>query len=159
MERETSEKASIVFHRSRGITDVYSKIGEVSIDDAFANTTVLKVSNNACISTANASTQTLAKLDSKLAVVGRPRKIALRNIFGAHSISLISNTECSEEIQCKSYPLESGKHCLSFTPAHQGVYHIKVQNSRGSNIPCNPCMIRVIPSPEITCKEVRAFKV
>ena len=158
VERETSEKANIMFHCSRGITDVYSKIGEVSVNDAFVNTTVLKVSNNACISTANASTQTLAKLDSELAVVGRPRKITLRNVFGAHSISLISNTECNKEIQCKSHPLESGKRCLLFTPANQGVYHIKVQNSRGSNIPCNPCMIRVIPSPEITCKEVRTIK-
>ena len=155
---ESSEKANIVLHRSRGITDVYSKIGEVSVDDTFANTTALKASNNACISTANASTQTLAKFNSELAVVGRIRKITLRNVFGAHSISLISNTERSEEIQCKSYPLESGKRCLSFTPLYQGVYHIKVQNSRGSNIPCNPCMIRVVPPPEITCKKVRAIE-
>ena len=147
---QLKEKADIVFQQSHDILEKCSKIGEVSTD---SNTTP-----NSCSTTDKATLQAnssqckpLVKLtNSAVAIVDRPRNIDIKvpNVswldrfwLSCHLVADVGGVST----QCKIKHVEKEKYCISFTATHQGLHHVKVQ-VKGTDIPCDPCTIQVVPT-------------
>ena len=154
---QLKEKADIVFQQSRDILEKCSKIGEVSIDSAVTNTTT----PNSCIVSSTADKATLQANSSQfkplvkvtsstVAIVGRPRNIDInvpnvswlkRNTLSCHLVADVEGVST----QCAIKHVEKEKYRISFTATHKGLHHVKVQ-VKGTDIPCDPCIIQVVPT-------------
>ena len=148
-ELQIKEKADILFRQSHIILKK-CKIGEVSINAVTTDTTT-------------ATSKPHAKLDSKVAIVGKHRII---DINVPNISRLCHNLLCCTLVFDKESKKSSKQHAkiehigkekcrISFTPTHPGLHRIKVQ--AGTMLKCNPCTIRVLPATETTCQLVRAL--
>ena len=154
---QLKEKADIVFQQSHDILEKCSKIGEVSIDGIINDATTLNsytVSNTTDKATLQASSsqcKPLVKLTSStVAIVGRPRRIDIKvpNVSWLDRFWLSCHLAADVggvSTQCEIKHVEKEKYRISFTATHQGFHHVKVQ-VKGTDIPCNPRAIQVVPT-------------
>ena len=151
---QLKEKADIVFQQSHDILEKCNKIGEVSIDSAATNTVTpisCTVSDKATLQANSSQCKPLVKLTSStVAIVGRPNDVDIKvpNVtwldrfwLSCHLVADVGGVST----QCAIKHVEKEKYRISFTATHQGLHHVKVQ-VKGTDIPCDPCTIQVVPT-------------
>ena len=126
-ELKIKEHASIMFQPRQNILEKCSKIGEVSSDTP---------------------TNSSRPCSSNIAIVGRLRNMDVRipNIGWLDRLALscyLVEEDGGLFLQCRTKHIEKDKYRISFTPTHQGLYHVKVQ-VKGSDTHCDPCTIQMV---------------
>ena len=152
---QLKEKANIVFQHSGDVLEICGKIGEVSIESVVTNITPSGTTDKATNAYSSQYKSRMKLARNAVAIVGRPTNVDInvpnvnrlrRNILSCHLVADVGGAFT----QCEIKHVEKEKYRVSFTAAHQGLYHIKVQ-IKGAYIPCDPCTIHAVPIIAAEC--------